>query len=151
MPASGRRNSPLAVGGAGARGERQFLRGSPVRESTALATLAPDPADTRQVLDDGQIVVELASGETEPPKRFDLDGHTVVFTPDGNGGYALSVRSLDSEDDIGPEVPHDSQIPLENLEFDFAECRWSSTRVRRGAQLRRTPTYSGCTGTTATR
>ena len=53
---------------------------------------------------DNQILVELAPEDTSDANPFDLNGRTLVFTPDGPGRYSRSVRALAWEDDIGPVV-----------------------------------------------
>ena len=42
--------------------------------------------------------------DTTPPNLFDLDRRTLVFRPDGRGGYSRDVRSLQWEDTLGAEV-----------------------------------------------
>ena len=47
---------------------------------------------------DDQILAELAPDDTIPANLFDLNGRTLVFTPDGHGGYSRS-------DDLFPVGP----------------------------------------------
>ena len=43
---------------------------------------------------DHQILVELAPEDTTAANLLDLDGMTLGFTPDGQGGYSRSVQAL---------------------------------------------------------
>lgn len=54
-----------------------------------------------------RILVELAPDDTAPANLFDLNGRTLVFTPDGHGGYSRAVA--DGE-----------EIQFQNFMFDFA-------------------------------
>ena len=79
---------------------------------------------------DDQILVELALDEASRPNLFDLNGRTLVFTPDGRGGYSREVRALDWEQEIGEEVEYAPGsgvvIMLESFDFPFAGRRWDS-------------------------
>ena len=81
---------------------------------------------------DNQILVELALDEASRPHLFDLNGRTLVFTPDGRGGYSREVRDLEWEQEIGEEVEINSApgswdlILLEGFDFPFAGHRWES-------------------------
>ena len=78
---------------------------------------------------DNQILVELFPEDTTEPNPFDLDGLTLLFTPDGEGGYAREVRSLAWEADIGSAVTDGAVITLDNFGFDFAGQRWDAFHV----------------------
>ena len=78
---------------------------------------------------DNQILVELLPGDTTEPNPFDLNGLTLVFTPDGQGGYSRDVRSLAWEEDIGSAVADGAVIELESFGFVFAGQRWRSFHV----------------------
>ena len=80
---------------------------------------------------DNQILVELGREDTFPANLFDLNGRTVVFTPDGHGGYSRSVQSVLWEDDIGRAVEDGTEIQLDSFMFDFADRRWGSFFVSR--------------------
>ena len=82
------------------------------------------------VTDRGQILVELTPGDTVPANLLDLAGRTLVFTPDGRGGYSRSVRALDWDDDIGNPVDDREEIEP-NFRFDFAGRQWESFFVSR--------------------
>ena len=69
---------------------------------------------------DNQIVVELAPEHTAAANLFDLNGRTLLFTPDGHGGYSRSVQSVAWEDDIGRVVADREEIHLQSFMFDFA-------------------------------
>ena len=78
-----------------------------------------------------QLVVELAPDDTAPANLFDLDARTLIFTPDGHGGYSRSVQSVAWEDNIGRAVADGAEIQLESFMFDFAARRWGSFFVSR--------------------
>ena len=80
---------------------------------------------------DNQILVELAPEDTSDANPFDLNGRTLVFTPDGPGRYSRSVRALAWEDDIGPAVADGQEIEFRSFTFDFADRSWSSFFVSR--------------------
>ena len=80
---------------------------------------------------DNQILVELALEDTAAANLFDLNGRTLVFTPDGYGGYSRSVRSGAWDDDIGQAVPDGAEVQLQSFTFDFAGRRWGSFFVSR--------------------
>ena len=82
------------------------------------------------VTDRGQILVELTRGDIVPANLLDLAGHTLVFTPDGRGGYSRSVRALAWDDDIGNRVGNNEEIEV-SFPFDFAGQRWESFFVSR--------------------
>ena len=80
---------------------------------------------------DNQILVELLPEDTTAPNPFDLNGLTLVFTPDGQGGYSRDVRSLAWEEDIGAAVADGAVIALESFGFVFAGQRWDAFHVSR--------------------
>ena len=96
------------------------------------------PVNEIWVTADNQILVELVPVDaTSPhyqygPHLFDLNGRTLVFTPDGRGGYSREVRALEWEEEIGEEVEINSApgswalILLEGFDFPFAGQRWDS-------------------------
>ena len=90
------------------------------------------PVNENWVTADNQILVELGFDEATRPNLFDLNGRTVVFTPDGSGGYSREVRALEWEEEIGEEVEIDSApgswslLLLESFDFPFAGQRWDS-------------------------
>ena len=73
-----------------------------------------------------QILVELAPDDTAPANLFDLNGRTLVFTPDGNGGYSRAVQSVAWEDHAGEAVVDREEIELPGFQFDFAGRKWGS-------------------------
>ena len=77
---------------------------------------------------DNQILVELAPDEANRPNLFDLNGRTLVFTPDGAGRYWRRVRALEREEEIGEEVEDadGAVVELESFDFPFAGKRWDS-------------------------
>ena len=82
------------------------------------------------VTDRGQILVELTPGDIVPANPLDLAGRTLVFTPDGRGGYSREVRALDWDDDIGDPVDANEEIEP-SFRFDFAGQQWKSFFVSR--------------------
>ena len=80
---------------------------------------------------DNQILVELAPADSTAGNLFDLNGRTLIFTPDGHGGYSRSVQSVAWEDDIGRPVADGEEIHLQSFMFDFAGSRWESFFVSR--------------------
>jgi len=84
---------------------------------------------------DNQILLELASGDTADPNPVDLEGRTLVFTPDGHGGYSRSVQPLAWEDHLGEAVADEAVVELESFMFDFAGQRWGAFHVSRHGLL----------------
>ena len=80
---------------------------------------------------DNQILLELLPADTALANLFDLNGRTLVFTPDGHGGYSRSVQSVAWEDDIGQPVADGEEIHLQRFTFDFAGSGWGSFFVSR--------------------
>ena len=91
--------------------------------------------DGISITPDNQILVELTPDDTASANLFDLNGRTLVFTPDGEGGYSREVRPLAWEEDIGAEVADGSMIALENFTFDFAGQSWDSFHISRHGLL----------------
>ena len=107
---------PLEAAGRGEAGAFDFSHSNPVKEIWVTA--------------DNQILVELKDDEDTRPNLFDLNGRTLVFTPDGAGGYSRRVRALEWEEEIGEEVQKltDARpmIRLKGFGFSFAGRRWDS-------------------------
>ena len=80
---------------------------------------------------DNQILVELAPEDTSAANPFDLSGRTVVFRPDGQGGYSRVVGPGAWVQDIGPAVADSEEIQLGAFTFDFAGREWRSFFVSR--------------------
>ena len=93
------------------------------------------PVNEIWVTADNQILVELALDEASRPNLFDLNGRTLVFTPDGTGQYSREVKALEWEEEIGKAVEIDyapgswAVIKLENFDFPFAGQRWDSLHL----------------------
>ena len=104
---------------------------SPTTEAAAARAVRAVRAGGVSTTPDNQILVELAPEDTTLANLFDLNGKTLVFTPDGQGGYSRSVQSVAWEDDIGESVEDDTEFQLENFVFDFAGRRWGSFFVSR--------------------
>ena len=91
----------------------------------------PNSDDGLWTTEDGRIVLEIEPGDTTMENLFDLNGRTLVFTPDGEGGYAREVRSLAWEDDVGDAVSDGAEVALP-FSFGFAGQSWDAFTVRRG-------------------
>lgn len=103
----------------------------PLRPSIRADSARADRSGGVSTTPDHQILVELAPEDTTAPNLFDLNGRTLIFTPDGHGGYSRAVRSVAWEDNIGPSVADRAEIQLESFMFDFAGRRWGSFFVSR--------------------
>ena len=97
-----------------------------LRRSLSADSARADRPGRVSTTPDNQILVELAPEDTTPANLFDLNGRTLVFTPDGHGGYSRSVRSVAWEEDIGQPIADGAEIPLESFMFDFAGQSWGS-------------------------
>ena len=85
------------------------------------------------VTDRSQILVELAPEDVVAANLLDLAGRTLIFTPDGEGGYARSVLGLAWDDELGGTVRDGDQIEL-GFGFAFSGREWGSFFVsERGA------------------
>lgn len=96
---------------------------------SAGGAVAPDDlrsAGAISVTDDDRILVEFAPGGTTPGNPFDLNGKSLVFTPDGSGGYSRSVSPVVWENDLGEEVTETAPIPFRSFRFEFGGQRWDS-------------------------
>ncbi len=78
------------------------------------------------ITSEDQILVELAPEDTSPANLFDLNGRTLVFTPDGDGRYSRSVKPVAWEENIGQTVADGAEIDLGSFRFDFAGRSWDS-------------------------
>ena len=78
------------------------------------------------VTSENQILVELMPEDLEPANLLDLAGRTLIFTPDGQGGYSRSVRALAWEEDIGEELSSDRQEIEMDFPFEFSGRKWRS-------------------------
>jgi len=75
---------------------------------------------------DNQIVLELSRNDLTDSNLFDLRGRTVVFTPDGQGGYLRSVQPVAWERNIGGQVGSGQEVSFRGFQFEFAGSSWSS-------------------------
>ena len=78
---------------------------------------------------DGRILLELGPEDLTRGNPFDLNGRTVIFTPDGAGGYRREVKTLEYEEMVGDRVDHGHRVPLEGLSFPFGGETWDSFQV----------------------
>ena len=77
------------------------------------------------VTDTDQILVELAPEDIVPANPLDLASRTLMFTPDGRGGYSRSVRPLAWEEDEGDRVQAHAEVGLQ-FPFEYAARQWTS-------------------------
>ncbi len=109
---------------------------TPTRTPTPTPTVDPTPTPTVtitpigrgiSVTSENQILVELEPGDIVPANPFDLAGHTLIFTPDGRGGYSRAVEPLDwDSEDRGERPERPVEIELEHFQFDFSGRKWPS-------------------------
>ena len=85
---------------------------------------------------DHQIILELSRNDLTGANLFDLRGRTVVFTPDGQGGYLRSVQPVAWERNVGGRVGSDQEVSFRGFQFEFAGRSWSSFFVSPGASSR---------------
>ena len=109
---------------------REPLKTAGQGEALAFEFTHSNPVKDIWVTADNQILVELAPDEASRPNLFDLNGRTLVFTPDGAGRYSRQVRALEWEEEIGEEaqdaVSSGTVVRLESFGFTFAGQRWDS-------------------------
>ena len=77
---------------------------------------------------ENQILMELMSEDLAPANPLDLAGRTLMFTPDGRGGYSREVRTLDWEEeaDDAEQMRGPAEVELEHFRFPFAGREWDS-------------------------
>ena len=77
---------------------------------------------------ENQILMELRSEDLAPANPLDLAGRTLMFTPDGRGGYSREVRALDWEEeaDDAEQRRRPAEVELEHFRFPFAGREWDS-------------------------
>ena len=90
---------------------REPLKAAGQGEASAFDSNHSNPVKEIWVTADNQILVELVPDEATRPNLFDLNGRTLVFTPDSAGGYSRQVRALEWEEEIGEEVQKLGLIP----------------------------------------
>ena len=95
-------------------------------DNTTLIEITPIGQGV-SVTSENQILVELELGDIVPANPFDLAGRTLVFTPDGRGGYSRAVEPLDwDSEDRGERPERPVEIELEHFQFDFSGRKWPS-------------------------
>ncbi|MDE2757196.1 MAG: Ig-like domain-containing protein, partial [Acidobacteriota bacterium] len=126
----------LSVAGALGRELPDDLAGEPGCVAGEVAARPDRYGQTRAVgrvwvTADDQILVELAPDEANRPNLFDLNGRTLVFTPDGAGRYWRRVGALEWEEETGEEVEDadGTVIRLGSFDFPFAGRRWDSVHL----------------------
>ena len=106
---------------------------SPTATSTATTAPASTPVAKNitpvgsgvSVTSEDQIIVQLRPDDVVPANPFDLAGRSLVFTPDGSGGYSRSVHALAWEEDIGSPEKNNAEIELP-FRFRFSGQDWRS-------------------------
>ena len=80
------------------------------------------------VTSENQILLELMPEDVVPANPVDLAGRTLMFTPDGRGGYSREVRALDWEEeaDDAERMYEPVEVELEHFRFPFAGREWDS-------------------------
>ena len=80
------------------------------------------------VTSENQILLELMSEDLAPANPLDLAGRTLMFIPDGRGGYSREVRALDWEEeaDDAERMRGPAEVELEHFRFPFAGREWDS-------------------------
>ena len=118
--------------------------GRSIRGATWRVSTRADRSGGVSTTPDNQILVELAPEDTAPANLFDLNERTLVFTPDGHGGYSRSVQSVAWEENIGEPVADGAEVLFRSFMFDFAGERWGSFFVSRYGLITfgEPPTYS---------
>ena len=68
------------------------------------------------------------SEDLAPANPLDLAGRTLMFTPDGRGGYSREVRALDWEEeaDDAERMREPVEVELDHFRFPFAGREWDS-------------------------
>ena len=66
----------------------------------------------------GQVILQLGD-ELPPDNLFDLEGRSVLFTPDGAGRFAREVGALAWEESIGQPVADGAKVDLNAFSFPF--------------------------------
>ena len=84
------------------------------------------------VTSQNQIIVELEPDDVVAANPFDLAGRSLVFTPDGRGGYSRAVGPLDWDpEDRGERPDRPAEIDLKHFRFDFSGREWGSFFLHR--------------------
>ena len=97
-----------------------------VEDNNALIEITPIGLGV-SVTSENQILVEFKPGDVVPANPFDLAGRTLVFTPDGRGGYSREVRPLEWDpDDRGERPGRPVEIEMKHFQFDFSGEKWCS-------------------------
>ena len=117
-----------------------FPTPEPSPTATSTTTTAPTPTPVAiditpvgsgvSITSEDQIIVQLRPDDVVPANLFDLAGRSLVFTPDGSGGYSRAVRPLDWDDEIGNAVNDNEEIEP-GFPFEFAGRQWDSLFVSR--------------------
>ena len=90
-----------------------------------LSLLVEDIDQGVSTTPEGQILVELRPGDIVAANPLDLAGRTLVFTPDGHGGYSRSFQRLGWVEERGDPVDAHSAVDL-LFPFDYAGRQWTS-------------------------
>lgn len=107
----------------------------PAQQATPPDATGADETGEISTTLDNQILLELRPGDTADPNPVDLEGRTLVFAPDGHGGYSRSVQPLVWDDHLGEAVADQAGVDLQSFMFDFAGQRWGAFYVSRHGLL----------------
>jgi hypothetical protein len=107
----------------------------PAQRLTLPDATRADQSDGISTTQDNQILLELRPGDTADPNPVDLQGRTLVFAPDGHGGYSRSVQPLAWEDHLGEAVADEAVVSFQSFMFDFAGQQWGDFYVSRHGLL----------------
>ena len=117
--------------------------GTPATSPTGAATTPSPPPTAEQfpapdppieitpvgrgisVTSENQILFELMPEDLDPANPLDLAGRTLMFTPDGRGGYSRSARALDWEEDQGDPADWHAEVELP-FPFAYGGQQWRS-------------------------
>ena len=131
----------LLIVGAGCGGGPDGTPVAPPTAPTPTPPPAPEPAPPPDppievtpvghgisITSENQILMELMSEDLAPANPLDLAGRTLMFTPDGRGGYSREVRTLDWEEeaDDAERMREPVEVELEHFRFPFAGREWDS-------------------------
>jgi hypothetical protein len=78
------------------------------------------------------VIVELAEDAFIPANLLDLEGSTLDFAPDGEGGFTVGRSALAWDADLGSQINAadagypSTQVQINNFQFPFSGQSWAS-------------------------
>ena len=141
MSRTARALAALLIVGAGCGGGTDGTSVAPPTAPAPTPPPAPEPAPPPDppievtpvghgisITTENQILMELMSEDLAPANPLDLAGRTLMFTPDGRGGYSREVRALDWEEeaDDAERMYEPAEVELDHFRFPFAGREWDS-------------------------